>query len=338
MGLHFSKRRALANGLSSSGSGAGAFAIPNFIRFLLFEYGFNGCLLILGAVVLNTCVCACLFRPIDFWKKSKKYDKRPKSNGDDKSRFDKFLCNRSKTVAIEHNHDTMHSSTGNLDRHQNSFLLKQNMKYSSQPTLILHNRNVKEKLNPTIYTSLESLCIMTLPESNGVKQKSSICSILDWALLKNPLYLIINTSIWFGIFGHNAVFNCLPSLCVEFGMSDTDAALVVSIVGISDLVGRILGGWLADLKYFKRRTVFQISMLLFGACMFITPHVTSFIGMCIMSVLVGVTTGGYIGTQVSVLADTFGIERLSSSLGFTFFCASLALLASPFLSGKYTEL
>ncbi|KAJ8301994.1 hypothetical protein KUTeg_020981 [Tegillarca granosa] len=72
MGSNFNKRRAFANGLSVSGSGAGSFAIPNFIRFLVFEYGFKGCLLILGAVVLNTCVCASLFRPLNFWKKNSK--------------------------------------------------------------------------------------------------------------------------------------------------------------------------------------------------------------------------------------------------------------------------
>ncbi|KAJ8301987.1 hypothetical protein KUTeg_020974 [Tegillarca granosa] len=121
-------------------------------------------------------------------------------------------------------------------------------------------------------------------------------------------------------------------------MSDTNAALIVSIVGISDLAGRIFGGWLADLKYFKRKTVFQISMLLFGLCMFITPHINSLLGMCVISTFLGVTTGCYIGTQVSVLADTFGIGRLSSSLGFTFFCASFALLTSPFLSGLIKDI
>ena len=66
--MHFEKYRATANGLSGSGAGAGCFLLPNLIRYTMNNYGLSGCLLILGGVMLNVCMCALLFRPFSFWK------------------------------------------------------------------------------------------------------------------------------------------------------------------------------------------------------------------------------------------------------------------------------
>lgn len=60
--FYFDKHRALANGLIVSASGIGALSFPFLYRFLIYYYGLNGTLWILGAILANVCVAACVLR------------------------------------------------------------------------------------------------------------------------------------------------------------------------------------------------------------------------------------------------------------------------------------
>lgn len=59
---YFVKHRALANGIMVSGSGIGALTHPFIYRFLVNSYGLPGAFWVLGALLSNICVAACLLR------------------------------------------------------------------------------------------------------------------------------------------------------------------------------------------------------------------------------------------------------------------------------------
>ncbi|XP_046582563.1 monocarboxylate transporter 14-like [Haliotis rubra] len=60
---YMKKRRSLANGICSSGGGAGMMAFSTMFQMLHTAYGLRGMFLISGAVVLNAAVCGSLYRP-----------------------------------------------------------------------------------------------------------------------------------------------------------------------------------------------------------------------------------------------------------------------------------
>ena len=55
-------------GLATIGSGLGTVALAPIIIALLKQYSFFGAMLIMGALQLNNCVAACLFRPLPQWR------------------------------------------------------------------------------------------------------------------------------------------------------------------------------------------------------------------------------------------------------------------------------
>ena len=65
VGFYFDKHRALANGITSSGSGIGTFIYSPLCNHLLHEYSWRGTLLLLAAVALNCVAFGALYRPID---------------------------------------------------------------------------------------------------------------------------------------------------------------------------------------------------------------------------------------------------------------------------------
>uniref|UniRef100_A0A182NC87 Major facilitator superfamily (MFS) profile domain-containing protein n=1 Tax=Anopheles dirus TaxID=7168 RepID=A0A182NC87_9DIPT len=73
---YFEKHRALANGITISGTAAGSFVFPMLIERLIHLFGFHGTLLILGGCMLHVCVSGALYRPLD-----KKQDSEPSKEG-----------------------------------------------------------------------------------------------------------------------------------------------------------------------------------------------------------------------------------------------------------------
>ncbi|XP_055598633.1 uncharacterized protein LOC129748152 isoform X2 [Uranotaenia lowii] len=69
---YFDKRRALANGITISGTAAGSFIFPTLIERLIHSFGFHGTILILGGCMLHVCVSGALYRPVDECNGAKK--------------------------------------------------------------------------------------------------------------------------------------------------------------------------------------------------------------------------------------------------------------------------
>lgn len=59
---YFDKKRSFATGISVCGSGIGTFIFPPIIQYLINEYGWRGCTILLAGILLNMCVCGALMR------------------------------------------------------------------------------------------------------------------------------------------------------------------------------------------------------------------------------------------------------------------------------------
>ena len=62
---YFDKKKARAIGLAGVGGGVGSFILPLLITFLFSEYGYQNGMMLIGAIALNMCVGASLFRPLE---------------------------------------------------------------------------------------------------------------------------------------------------------------------------------------------------------------------------------------------------------------------------------
>lgn len=64
LGHYFVRRRAFANAMSSTGTALGLCTLPILGNYLHTELGWRGSFLVLGAVLLNCCVCGAVMRPV----------------------------------------------------------------------------------------------------------------------------------------------------------------------------------------------------------------------------------------------------------------------------------
>ena len=69
--FHFDKRRPIANGITTGGSGMGSMIIPLAFDGLITLYTWRGATLVYGGLILNGLVFGVLFRPNDMQKQDK---------------------------------------------------------------------------------------------------------------------------------------------------------------------------------------------------------------------------------------------------------------------------
>lgn len=79
--MYFDRHRGMANAIMMAGICMGEVVGPPLIRYLQDEYGFKGATMILGAILLNGCVGACFFHPVEWHMKKPSVKEAPESHG-----------------------------------------------------------------------------------------------------------------------------------------------------------------------------------------------------------------------------------------------------------------
>ncbi|ESP04890.1 hypothetical protein LOTGIDRAFT_109500 [Lottia gigantea] len=262
VGHHFRKYRALANGLSVSGSGFGLFVFPPCMHYFIEYYGLAGALMLIAAFDFHICACAMLFRPL----------------ADYKTKIVKNLPTDQKT----HNNSS-------------SILCCHKTKNSSR--------------------------------SNSQCQKYI-------TLLTNPVFQIFIFSILLANFAYPTVFIMVPSYAEEIHVDKQSGALMVSIIGISDLIGRIFFGWFSDRRLIARKYEFMGTMGISGVLSLILPFVKTKVALFVYCGFYGFFAGAYICLIAVVLVDVLGLENLSMGFGIVGLSMAISMLAGPPIIGK----
>ncbi|XP_050404935.1 monocarboxylate transporter 12-B isoform X1 [Patella vulgata] len=306
VGHHFKKYRALANGLSVSGSGVGTFLFPICINKFIVWYGLGGALLLLGAIMFNCCVCAMLFRPISSYK-------------------DRKIRNKVLKSTIE-SHPT-----------EAKEVLLEKLEQNGSRNNILNVEEMSDLNGTTKNNALtaDTTQILSKPVEGQqlLDSKTKASPMFDWKLLTNPVFLVFLTSTSVTNFAYPNVFIMVPSYGEEIGLDKSTSALMVSIIGISDLVGRIFFGWFSDLRLVPRKYEFMFTMGISGVLSLILPFVKGYAALIAYCSTYGFFAGAYIALIAVVLVDTLGIENLSGAFGFVGFGMTIGLLGGPPIVG-----
>eukprot|EP00058_Branchiostoma_floridae_P001428 XP_002586916.1 hypothetical protein BRAFLDRAFT_116320 [Branchiostoma floridae] len=154
--------------------------------------------------------------------------------------------------------------------------------------------------------------------SNGRKIPSrchrpclSLCRLLDLSLFKNPNFVVIIVSSMLVIFGNFILFVHLVAHARNVGTAAQEAAFLVSVVGIGEMVSRIAYGWLSDTGLFPRLRGYIVCDLGLGLCLFFLPFAQTYPSMLFC-----------------------GVTRLASAVGIAYGIQGFAILFGPPIAGK----
>ena len=116
--------------------------------------------------------------------------------------------------------------------------------------------------------------VMSIPTPDDANAKSCCkCSgelkdafndMTNFGLLKDPAFVMIAVSNLFTSIGYNAPYIYIPDRSIQLGIDKERAALLISVLGIANTVGRVAFGWLSDRKCINRLWVYCTALTLCG--------------------------------------------------------------------------
>lgn len=155
--------------------------------------------------------------------------------------------------------------------------------------------------------------------------------MLDFSLFRSPIFRLLLLYTMTSPFV-NITLDYLPALASENGVSESRAALLLSIIGGLDLACRLCCGFIADLRILRVPTMIIISFVILAVVTQFVRFMTSFEHLVVLAVMQGIF-GGVANCLVPVLIIEFvGLENMGKGIGFCQLASGASMAAIyPFL-------
>lgn len=168
-------------------------------------------------------------------------------------------------------------------------------------------------------------------------EKDQQNKFFDFSLLKDPIYLVILISNSTNAISYTNFVILLPAYAISLGFDNWDGSLLLSIVSMLDLVGRIGGSALSDIKIMPKHWYFIGGLLASGISLAILPTSGTYIMLSVYCAFFGLASGIYVGITAVIMADMLGTEKLTSSYGISLFVNGVIQLVGPPICGIVFE-
>ena len=333
VGMYFNRHRGLGVGLATAGVGAGTFVLPPLVEWLFQHFGFQGAFLIMGAVALNSCIVAALYRPL-FVHRNIVLGGRIGCRDEEKA-----LCSTARDEEtkwkgpegpeVEIINDTFPTlNTESRNSHENDSRKTESRSEVQKRKL---STGLQKSRTSRALKSAFSICFPTEVQKKDAPKRK----LIEWSLLKNPAFLFYCFNICLFTAAFKSAFTFLPALAESQGMSPTDAAFLLSISGILDTFGRIMAGFILDIRCIRpfRPVLYNSVIFVITGVSFVSPYLKTFGGFAVLFGLYGMLTGTYASQKSVILVDILGQEKLSSSFGLMICFQGLGTCIGPPLSG-----
>ncbi|KAL8559770.1 hypothetical protein ACOMHN_030106 [Nucella lapillus] len=335
VGLYFKRRQGFSIGLGSAGVGAGTLVIPPVTEWMFQQLGFQGAFLVLGALVLNTCVVAALFRPF-FVHRNIVLGYRYLKTDEEQALFSPGKTHDTiplqKPATAEVINDSLPNPESEISKAESESLHLRHQA-STVNTSDAHKTTLRRK-KPKQSNVLKSVFKTCFPTEERRKD-SPKRKLIEWSLLKNPAFLFYCFSICLFTVAFKSAFTFLPALAASRGVSPTEGAYLLSISGVLDTIGRISSGFILEtdcLRPFRPIVYNSVVFVIMGLSV-LSPFMRNFVEFAVLFGFYGMLTGTYVSQKSVILVDILGQEKLSSSFGLLICFQGLGTFIGPPLSG-----
>ncbi|NXS58642.1 MOT14 protein, partial [Brachypteracias leptosomus] len=322
VGQYFQKRRALAQGLSTTGTGFGAFLMTALLKYLCIEFGWRNAMFIQGAISLNLCVCGTLMRPLS--PKDAVSEKHVlRSNSEDHQ-----------AKAPSHSAETI-KSNGVLSEEVEKKEAAKNEEVldSVQPTEIGGKTRSKRNMYGLSILKTARQLAVTVRKGFAIWYSSYFGAA---SLFTNRVFVAF--IIW-ALFAYSSFvipFIHLPEIVKQYNLSSQNNVFpLTSIIAIVHIFGKVILGIISDLPCISTWNVFLMGNFTLVTCILILPLMQAYISLAVVCALIGFSSG-YFSLMPVVTEDLVGTKHLANAYGIII-CANgiSALFGPPFAGWMY---
>ncbi|XP_026726922.1 monocarboxylate transporter 13 [Trichoplusia ni] len=336
----FERYRSLATGIAVCGSGLGTFLFAPITSALIENYGWRGAMAIIGALILNCVPLGLIFKPVPEPPRTPasepmlpKHNKSPlkrsqstehvlRANGKVDDTDIARLTLSQPALNKPHEQRPPHS------RHGSGIMQRPDVLYQGSMTSLARFRSTSPERTITVKEEPEVKCGW-LPCSTEFK--AVLAEMLDLSLLVDPIFILFAVSNFLTSIGFYIPYVYTVPMSEQLGIENPP--YLISIIGGSNLVGRIILGYISDKPWVDRLLAYNLCLTIAGFGTAMATVCWEFWGLALYATTFGFTIGAYVGLTSVVLVDLLGIEKLTNAFGLLLLFQGIASLIGPPFAG-----
>lgn len=167
--------------------------------------------------------------------------------------------------------------------------------------------------------------------------KSAMNSLMDFGLLRDPIFQMFALSNFFTSIGFYAPYVFIVDRALEMDIEPNKTATLLAVVGISNTVSRVVLGYISDLPRINRLYLYNMALTICGLGTCCSIWMNNFSTQVFYAAVFGSTSGAYVGLTSVVLVDLLGIERLTNAFGLLLMFQGIASVIGPPFCGSLYE-
>lgn len=162
--------------------------------------------------------------------------------------------------------------------------------------------------------------------------KRVLKTLFDPSILKHPLYMLFALSNFILYFWYDIPYIFIADRAIEFGMEESKASFLISVLGIVNTFGQIFFGFIGDLEV-NLSLLYGFSLMACGVTVLLVPLFITFVPLAILAGAFGLFISVNYSLSTVILVEYLGLSKLSNAYGLTMLVQGLANLLGPPVAG-----
>lgn len=161
-------------------------------------------------------------------------------------------------------------------------------------------------------------------------------SMVEFRLFLNPFFMLFVISNFIYYFWSDVPYMYAADHAMELGHDSTNASFLLSIIGIFNMIGQVVFGYIGDLEV-NLLNIYATVSALAGVFVAFIPFVNSFVGMCTSYALFGFCISVSFPLTTVLLVNYLGVARLTNAYGLLMLMQGIANLFGPPFAGWVSD-
>ncbi|CAG5134290.1 unnamed protein product [Candidula unifasciata] len=167
--------------------------------------------------------------------------------------------------------------------------------------------------------------------------RDTLEEMLSVSILKDKRYWFVLMGNFFCMIGFYVPFVYVPDRAKQIGIEEDSAAFLLSIIGITNTVGRVLTGVVINFLNIDCLLVTSVALALAGVVTAAFPLCLSYTALATLSAVFGVCVAAYISLCSVLLCELLGVENLTNAFGFVILFRGVACIMGPPIAGALID-
>ncbi|CAH0723088.1 unnamed protein product, partial [Brenthis ino] len=157
--------------------------------------------------------------------------------------------------------------------------------------------------------------------------------MLDFSHFRNPAFLVFAISNFLLYMWYDVPYVYIADNGMSMGFNESQSSMLISIIGILNMFGEILLGWVGDWQCVNPSLVYAGCMVLCGIVTLIMPLLTTYLGLAAASGAFGAFIAANYSLTSIILVEQITLEKFTNAYGLLLLMQGLANLVGPPLAG-----